>query len=156
MDQISYIIQSHLCRTFDVVMNSEEQIFSRNRFGEKSPGKKINKWKSWFVCWRQSQPVPVLRAQIDESVMLNRLLPDGQIIQASFKISLQCEDAGCSVMVTPGLQLHQQDRVLYRSQKNIGNALSLMLPRSLKSFYITISIHWRHIKRPQCKHCTIF
>lgn len=45
----------------------------------------------------------MLRAQIDESVMLNRLLTDGQIIHVSFEIPSQWEDAGCSVMLTAGL-----------------------------------------------------
>lgn len=45
----------------------------------------------------------MLRAQIDESVMLNRLLPDGQIIHVSLKFLSQWEDAGCTVMLTAGL-----------------------------------------------------
>lgn len=45
----------------------------------------------------------MLDALIDESVMLNRLLPDGQIIHVSLKVLSQWEDAGCAVMLTAGL-----------------------------------------------------
>lgn len=73
----------------------EKQKLSVKVFGEKSPRKFAKSWHSY--------PVPVLHAQIYESVMLNRLLTDGQIIHGSLKIPSQWEDAGCSVMLTAGL-----------------------------------------------------
>lgn len=44
-----------------------------------------NLQKYWFLCVVAILVWPVLHAQIDESVMLNRLLPDGQIIHVSLK-----------------------------------------------------------------------
>lgn len=79
---------------------------------------------------------PVLHAQRDESLMLKRPLPDGQIIHASLKFcrSGRMEAAGCAVGLAAGPYLHQ---------RHMGKIFTKHFNKKLFTFLCWKSIHTR-------------
>lgn len=61
--------------------------------------KRGNKWSVYSILGPYLHFMP---GQKDESGMLSRFFPDGQIIHGSLKIPPQWEDTGCAVTLTTG------------------------------------------------------